>query len=60
MEKGFGKWWDILSPFPLVASRKSVDPSNIFELSFYNDNQNTDPESDLGVNKNATAYMTGG
>ena len=58
-EKCFEKWWDILFPFPLVASRKSADPSNIFELSFYNDNQNTDPESDLGVNKNATAYKTG-
>ena len=53
VKKGYGKWWDIL--FPLVASRESADPSNIVEPPFYNDNQNTDPENDLGGSKNATA-----
>ena len=52
-EKRYGKWWDIL--FPLVASRESADPSNIVEPLFSNDNQNTDPENDLGGSKNATA-----
>ena len=52
-EKRYGKWWDLL--FPLVASRESADPSNIVEPPFYNDNQNTDPENDLGGSKNATA-----
>ena len=53
VEKSYGKWWDIL--FPLVASRESADPSNIVEPPFYNDNQNTDPENNLGGSKNATA-----
>ena len=53
MEKGYGKWWDIL--FPLVASSESADPSNIADPPFYNANQNTDPENDLGDSKNATA-----
>ena len=52
-EKRYGKWWDLL--FPLVASRESADPSNIVEPPFYNDNQNTDPENDLGGSENATA-----
>ena len=53
VEKGYGKWWDIL--FPLVTSRKPADTSNIVEQPFYNDNQNTDAENDLGGSKNATA-----
>ena len=53
MEKGYGKWWDIV--FPLVASSESADPSNIVDPPFYNDNQNTDAENDLGDCKNATA-----
>ena len=53
VEKVYGKWWDTL--FPLVASRESADPSNIVEPSFYNDNQNNDPENDLGGSKNAAA-----
>ena len=53
VEKSYGKWWDIL--FPLVASRESADPSNIVKPPFYNDNQNTDPENNLGGSKNATA-----
>ena len=50
VEKGYGKWCDIL--FPLVASRDSADPSNIAEPPSYNDNQNTDPENDLRGRKN--------
>ena len=50
VKKACGKWWDIL--FLLVVSRESVDPSNIFEPPFYNDNQNTDPENDLRGSKN--------
>ena len=53
VEKGYGKWLDIL--FPLVASRESADPSNIVESPFYNNNQNTDLKNDLGGSKNATA-----
>ena len=57
MEKSYGKWWDIL--FPLVGSRESADPLNIVESWFDNDNQNTDPENDLGGSKNATADKKG-
>ena len=32
VEKGYGKWLNIL--FPLVASRESADPSNIVEPPF--------------------------
>ena len=53
VEKGYAKWWIIL--FPLVANRESTDPSNIAEPPFYNDNQNTDLENDLGGSKNKTA-----
>ena len=53
MENGYEKWWDIR--FPLVASRESTDPSNIADLPFYKDNQNTDPEDDLGGRNNVTA-----
>ena len=35
VEKCYGKWWDIL--FPLVASRKSADTSNIIEPPSYDD-----------------------
>ena len=52
VEKGYGNWWDIL--FPLVASRESADPLNIVEPPFYNDNQNTYLENDLGGSKNGT------
>ena len=52
VEKGYGKWWDIF--FPLVTSRESADPSNIVEPPFYNDDQNIDPENDLGGSKNET------
>ena len=34
---------------------ETADPSNIVEPSFYNDNQNNDPENDLGGSKNAAA-----
>ena len=51
MEKGYEKWWDIR--FPL--GRESADPSNIADLPFYKDNQNTDPEHDLGGSNNVTA-----
>ena len=54
MEKGYGKWWDIL--FPLVASRESADPSNFVEPPFDIDNQNIDHEN-LGGSKNATADL---
>ena len=40
--------------FPLVASRESADPLNIVEPPFYNDNQNTYLENDLGGSKNGT------
>ena len=52
MEKNYGKCWDVL--YPLVESRESTDPSNIVEPSFYNGNQNTDPENNLGGSKDAT------
>ena len=50
MDKNYGKCRDVL--YPLVASRESTDPSNIVEPSFYNGNQNTDPN--LGGSKDAT------
>ena len=34
---------------------ESADRSNIIDPSFYNDNQNSDPENELGGSKNATA-----
>ena len=55
LEKGYRKLWDILFPFPLLASRESADPSSVVEPSLYNDNQNTDPENGLGVCKNCAS-----
>ena len=43
----------------MVASRESADPSNIVEPSLYNDNQNADPEYDLGGCKNTKADTKG-
>ena len=51
--------WDIFFSIPLVAHRESADPSNIVEPSFYNENQNTEPENNLGNSKNVTTDKNG-
>ena len=37
VEKGYGKWWDIL--FPLAAIRESPEPQNVIDPSFDTINQ---------------------
>ena len=46
-------------PFSLVGSRGSTDPLNTVVSWFDNDNQNTDPENDLGGSKCANADEKG-
>ena len=53
------KWWDIIFPFPLVASGESACNPNIVVSSLCNDSQYTDLETNLGGTKNATADKKG-
>ena len=46
-------------PFLIGREWESANPLNIVESWFDNDNQNTDPENDLGGSKNATADKKG-
>ena len=50
VEKGYGKWWDIL--FPLVASRESSDRNNMIEPSFNTINQRVESETQLNEDTN--------
>ena len=51
--------WNIFFSIPLVANRQSADPSNIFEPSLYNSNQNSGHEKNIGSSKNKTTDMKG-
>ena len=42
-----------------LNTRESADPSNIVEPSFSNENQNTEPENNLGNSKNVTTDKNG-
>ena len=58
IEKGYGKWWDIL--FPLVASRESSDPSMLTEPSeedTLREDLSTEDDHDTG-NRNAEKNLT--
>ena len=43
----------------MIANRESADPSNIVEPSFSNENQNNEPENNLGNSKNVTKDKNG-